>query len=147
MVYVEQLLKEHKKLEEKGQVWFLLYLWTGNVVLWTVIDHARSLSEGCRKTQKCPNPIRSVTPLPPQVPTETCTVTVMMKKCLQCRVLLRLLEHPVEAGGSCGVRALGGPAPSPPLQCQHKWRSSRTEGHMDTLPTWLDVEAWDESGW
>ena len=32
VIRVEQLLKEHKKLEGKGQVCFFLFLWTGKEI-------------------------------------------------------------------------------------------------------------------
>lgn len=39
VIRVEQLLKEHKKLEGEGQVCFLLFLWTGKEV---AVDSDRS---------------------------------------------------------------------------------------------------------
>lgn len=74
-MHVEQLLKEHKKLEEKSQVCFLTFLCTGKEVAvdgdgsHPVIAIGRLL-----KDTGMPNPALQS----PQDPKESCTLTTAM---------------------------------------------------------------------
>lgn len=57
---------------------FLPFLWTWKVVAVASDRHAHSLSKGGQRTQECPKPGPSGTPLPPQVSKEVCTWAPVM---------------------------------------------------------------------
>lgn len=133
-MYVEQLLKEHKKLEEKGQVcffFFLLFLWTGKVV---AVDSDRSCPFIVGRLPKDMN----AQTLPFQSPHSTPGPYGAMQS------FVKAFRAPGWSWGSGDMRGLGGPAPcrvGPPVEEQQGGRSQ-----WPYYPPRLDAESGD-GGW